>query len=82
MIKSGSFKSFERLALSRAWVALWSPIQRCVHIERLSEFLAAEQEEILSGRDRSRYRLIGLGSEKETRDQAARFQQMRNNGEI
>ena len=71
------------LGLSGVWVVLYSQIQRAVHVERLDEFIAKEVEEILSGRDVPRYRLVHAGwSEEETRDQAARWQQSRSNREI
>ena len=69
--------------LSNVWVGLYSPIQRGVHVEHLGEFISKVIDEILTGRVGGGYRLIYAGwSEEETRDQASRWQQSRNNREI
>jgi hypothetical protein len=72
-----------KFELSRVWVALYSQLQRAVHVERLDEFIADEVEEILTGRVGGGYRLVFASrSQAEVRGQAARWQQSRNNKEI
>jgi hypothetical protein len=61
-----------------ASVALWSASQRCVHIEKLGEFVAHEVGEILTGRRGGGYRPVWVSwDETEARAAAAWFQRRR-----